>query len=383
MFLAYCLFIKNALFLFVWQLFHIFEKRPVAILRNIILLIMLPIIVSLIHIHWLFFILDEVLFFNYRKTKCIRPIFIIGIPRSGTTFLQRTLANDTQFTSTTLADCVFTPSITQRYLAQFFRWICSPIANYSQKFTPKFFNSMQDIHTLGLNEPEEDFFMLTSIFSCFIQMTIFPNYPPVWKLAKFDKSVPNWERKIIMNFYKKMVQKHVYFYGKDKTYLAKNPSFTSWVKSLHKYFEQPIIVACIRNPDKTVPSQISSLAPIFNITKHNIHDLKFINNIHSMLFYYYKYIEKLSKPKHIQPLHVVEMNELTLHLNECIHAIYEIGGYSISKKMQKFYEQLSKENKQYTSKHTYIKQASIIHSKTVFDAIWPMSPHARLINPGQ
>ena len=37
--------------------------------------------------------IDEILYPKYQQQK-IRPVFIIGQPRSGTTFLHRTLAND-------------------------------------------------------------------------------------------------------------------------------------------------------------------------------------------------------------------------------------------------------------------------------------------------
>ncbi|MCW8830439.1 MAG: sulfotransferase, partial [Gammaproteobacteria bacterium] len=39
--------------------------------------------------------LDE-LFFSAYKQQNVKPVFIIGQPRSGTTFLHRTLANDTE-----------------------------------------------------------------------------------------------------------------------------------------------------------------------------------------------------------------------------------------------------------------------------------------------
>ncbi len=43
---------------------------------------------------WLGLGLDEILFPGYRKINLPRPVFIIGNPRSGTTFLQRLLARD-------------------------------------------------------------------------------------------------------------------------------------------------------------------------------------------------------------------------------------------------------------------------------------------------
>ena len=68
-------------------------------------------------IYHLFLLLDEILFPGYRKTKVEKPVFIIGNPRSGTTFLHRIMDKDKQnFTSFQVWELIFAPSITQRKL---------------------------------------------------------------------------------------------------------------------------------------------------------------------------------------------------------------------------------------------------------------------------
>ncbi|MGB0184984.1 MAG: sulfotransferase, partial [Opitutales bacterium] len=68
--------------------------------RRILFLLLAPLLLAVQVFHWLGLFLDELLFPNYRKVKIEAPVFITGIPRSGTTFVHRTLAHDSmQFTT--------------------------------------------------------------------------------------------------------------------------------------------------------------------------------------------------------------------------------------------------------------------------------------------
>ena len=73
---------------------------PLGMRRWLLLLIGLPLFCLFQLLHWLGFLLDELLFRDYRKVRIEAPVFISGIPRSGTTFVHRSLAQDrAQFTT--------------------------------------------------------------------------------------------------------------------------------------------------------------------------------------------------------------------------------------------------------------------------------------------
>ena len=65
-------------------------------------------------VHWFGMMLDALLFPSWKSTKIDSPVFITGIPRSGTTFLHRTLAQDKRFTSTSMWELLFAPSISEQ-----------------------------------------------------------------------------------------------------------------------------------------------------------------------------------------------------------------------------------------------------------------------------
>ena len=152
---AYLLLLKNWVGYYLWLWVKLPAKRPVKLLYNLIILLLWPLLLVLLHVHWLFFLVDELLFWGYRRVAVNKPLFVTGVPRSGTTFLQRTLSEDAQFTTTTLAECLLTPAISQRYLALLlapllwsFKWLLA-------RARLPLVERMASIHKLGLAEPEE------------------------------------------------------------------------------------------------------------------------------------------------------------------------------------------------------------------------------------
>ena len=81
---------------------------------------------------WLGFLLDNIFFRGHRDQQVRSPVFIVGNPRSGTTFLHRLVAKDTdRFSTMKMWEILFAPSITQRKmvagLATFDRWVGGPV----------------------------------------------------------------------------------------------------------------------------------------------------------------------------------------------------------------------------------------------------------------
>ena len=65
--------------------------------------------------HSVVFFLDDIFFPGYRTIEVKEPVFLVGIARSGTTFLHRLLAEDTEhFTTFMYWELILTPSIIER-----------------------------------------------------------------------------------------------------------------------------------------------------------------------------------------------------------------------------------------------------------------------------
>jgi len=241
-------------------------------------------------VHWLGFALDEIFFPGYRNVQVRRPVFICGIPRSGTTHLQRVLAADEAFTTLTLFECVIAPSVTERHAWRFLRrWWPGAGARVLDRAT----SAMADVHTLGLDEPEEDFLLLLWIQACFLAVIACPDSAHYWRLGWFDEVLPYRERRWVLAFYRRLVQKHLYFHGPDRRLLSKNPSFTPMIESLSRAFPDASFIACVREPARTVPSQLSSLLPAFRLLGTTELDPAFRGHMVDLLVHYYNVVERL------------------------------------------------------------------------------------------
>ncbi|WP_317930180.1 sulfotransferase [Halioxenophilus sp. WMMB6] len=365
MFRGYLLFIKNGGLLMAWQLGRVVTWRPLPLLRNLLLLLGLVLFFVYLQLQWLGLLLDEIIFHRYRQVKVTRPLFVVGAPRSGTTFLQRSLASDPQFTTTTLAECLLTPSITARYCGRALAWCLRPLQSLAGKIKPRWLQAMDSIHPLGLGEPEEDFLLLLPIFSCFILMVLFPGNRRLWRLAHFDSQLTEHEREIIMCFYRRMVQRHLYVHGEEKTYLAKNPSFTGALASFQHHFPDATFVACVRQPEEVFASQLSSLKPALSLLGYDWQAAEFQADVAAMLRYYFAQIEQQASAR--SPVLVVEIEQLKYRLLEGLHNLYEKAGLPLTEELLAVYQPLAQANKKYQSSHKYPEASAKLN------VAWPLA----------
>jgi len=383
MFKGFFVFIIQWINLVVHSIYFLLAKRPGNFFRYTLLIIIgLPILLLLQLFNWIGFLLDEILFRGYRAVDIKKPLFILGVPRSGTTFLQRTLAKDTQLTTTELWECVFAPSISQRYFWTFFSVILSPLGKLFGKITSGFSQKMNAIHALGLHEAEEDFLLLLPILHSFIQMVIFPGLPMHWRLAFIDRDFQKKDRAFVLHFYHRMIQKHLYFHGQDKTYLSKNPSFTSLLEGLLNNYPNAQFIACVRAPENTVPSQFASLAPAFDLLGHDLQDIEFKTSVLQMLGYYYRHIA--DNASNNERCKIITMDELKQELLPAIYAIYRQCDWEMSDELRSHYQLLSDQNKNYKSAHQYAQSDSV--DSDIFEPFkgcWPMPENISLLEKSQ
>ncbi len=306
--------------------------------------------VALNLIHWLGFLIDELVFFRYRRVAIDRPIFILGVPRSGTTFLQRVLADDDQLTTLTTWECLLAPSITQRYLLRFLGKLFRPFSSLGSTVEKRLLGKMDDIHAIRLDAPEEDFLLLWPLQACVLAILLFPNTGHFWRLGEFAQVMPPWYRRMVMRFYHRCLQKHLYFHGTDKRLLSKNPSFTGMIASLKIAFPDARIIACCRDPIEAVPSQLSSLRPGLTSSGYREIPPAFQSRLLSMLHHYYEEIvEKVNRNQVL----LVEMHRLNRDLGGTLRRVYNYAEVPLSVTVENRIEEDSQQARNYKSAHAY------------------------------
>jgi hypothetical protein len=231
--------------------------------RVLVMLGFLPVFALVQATHWLGFLLDEVFFRGYRRVPIREPLFVLGVPRSGTTNLHGVLARDRQFTTFSTWECLFAPSVSQRL---FWRWlgrvdasIGAPLAGLLGRIEQRVFSGLDDVHAMGLRTPEEDYFALMPVLACFILVLPFPHSRYLWRMGSFDRDMPEPQRRRLLDFYASALRRHLYVHGPDKRLLSKNAAFAPLANSLADAFPDARFLVCLRDPVQTVPSQLSSI----------------------------------------------------------------------------------------------------------------------------
>ena len=290
--------------------------------------------------NWIGFLLDDLFFFAYRKQRVNHPVFVLGNYRSGTTFLHRLLAMDKRsFTAMTGWEIFIAPSIIQRKIVRGFfaldRALGGHLATLLDRFWQKNVQKHVDFHQLGVTEPEEDEGILAHIYSGIIPWNLFPAMEDgVPEYATFDTSLTERDKKRVMTFYRRCVQRHMYAHGESKHYLSKSPSFSGKVDALYETFPDAKIIYLIRNPMEMVPSQVSMWAFKWNVTCSPLDSYPYEDELLEMIKYWYQHpLERLAEAPDDSYL-IVRFDDLVTDPEATVRRVYEHFGFRISRRYE-------------------------------------------------
>ncbi len=239
---------------------------PLSPRRLVFLFLLYPPFVVLQLVHWLAFGLDEIFFPGYRDVAIEDPLIVTGVPRSGTTFVHRLLAAESQAFSTMRTwEVLLAPAVSERRLIQglaaFDRFCGGLGARLLARATKALVGDrMEDVHAVGLDAAEEDYLALLPAAGCFGLVLAFPTSEHLWSLGSLS-SLPRRDREALIRFYAALVQKHLYVFGKGRRFLSKNAAFGTWIPALAERFDRARFLVCVRAPLEGLSSQLSSIEP--------------------------------------------------------------------------------------------------------------------------
>lgn len=322
----------------------------------------------------IFRLLDEVFHRGYKQVVIKQPVFIIANPRSGTTFLHRLMAMDTdRFVYTKNAHTFFmSSSFVQFY--NVIRWIDhNAMRGLLRKLVDKlddvFWGGWDEIHPMGFNKAEEDELVFAQTLmspGIFIPFPYFHLHNDNKFLDDEDEQV----QKNVMDFYESSIKRFVFRAGKNKTYLAKNVMSTARFKSLLKKFPDAKIVYIARHPYDAVPSMASMFTAMYNFYLPEIprdHPSKSVWARYGIDFF--KYSKEMRKEIPPSQFIVVTYNELLADPQQTVQKIYRHFGWQLS---DSFNEQLAKEKKRsstYKSNHEYSLQEYGLSKEYIYNEL--------------
>lgn len=335
-------------------------KRP-SWRRTLVMLGFLPLFLLIQGIHWLGFLLDELLFRGYRRVEVREPLFVLGVPRSGTTHLHRVLAQDEQFTTFSTWECLFALSVTERRfwmaLARLDRRIGAPFAKLIDRLESSAFAGLEQVHPMRLGDPEEDYFSLTPVLACFILVLPFPQASHLWRIGTFDRDMPAAERDRLLDFYEGCLKRHLFVHGPEKRLLSKNAAFAPLAGSLAERFPQARFIACLRPPGETLPSQLSSLRTGMDLfaVEHVVPD--FQDRLLEQLAFYYENLQRVHAQLAPDRGVLVEMRSLGADLATTVEGVYDRLGLPLSPAFRARLAQAQEKARHYRSAHRHLDEA--------------------------
>lgn len=325
--------------------------------RLAVMLAFIPLFALVQLIHWIGFLLDEILFPAYRRVEVRAPVFVLGVPRSGTTHLHRVLAADEQYTTFSTWECFFALSVTARRFWLGVGWldarIGSPLGSVLHWMEGKLLGGMADVHSMSLRDAEEDYFALMPALACFILVLPFAHSDFVWRMGTFDRDMPEAERRRIMDFYYRALQRHLYVHGPDKRLLSKNAAFAPLAQAVAERFPDARFMVCLREPTKTIPSQLSSIESgiAFFDALSQTPDLR--ARLTDQLGFYYRNLDQAFGAASENRCVWVTMSALKSNLGGTVERIYAQLGLSSTAQFRARIALQAAESRGYRSGHSY------------------------------
>lgn len=315
----------------------------------------------LLHILWsqLCLLLDNLCFPNYRFQSTQKAVFIVGLPRSGTSFLLNLIAqHQSSFTSFRLWEMVFAPSIIQKLFwlktGHFLTKIGFSTKAVIKKMDGYFFHKIKGIHQLGLHNFEEDELLLMYYFQSVYLIFLFPELEDFHQLAMPDNSQNLNKRKKLLLNYQALVQRHLYVFDKtnNRYFLSKNPMHIMRLKALTAVFPNAHYLVIQRPLEKSIASTISLNQHLYNYfcTPKVQNPLR--QETIDMLFQWANFQPSFLENASWKKLDV-DFKTLIKTPSTTAFTIHEWLGLNLSSTYQEFLIQQDEFSKRYKSSHTY------------------------------
>jgi hypothetical protein len=330
--------------------------RGRSFIAGLLLILGFPLLLIWQALNWLGLLLDEVFYRGYRKVDIEQPLFVIGPPRTGTTFLHHVLASNPGYSTFRTWECLFGLSVSARKfclgLARLDRAIGRPFGRLGQRIGRAIAGPLDDIHPLSLDEPEEDFLCLMPIAACFLLVVPFPDAGWVWRTARLDKDMSECDRRRLIAWYRRSIQKHMYVFGRDRKFLSKNASFPGLMDTLLDEFPDARVIVTLRDPVAAMPSQLSSLRPGLEAVGYKQVTDSLRDRLVDLTLFYFLHAGDV-EDRHPDRVTSIMNDDLRKHLGSAVRDAFERLGIELSPALDESLSRYADVSRSSKSRHRY------------------------------
>jgi hypothetical protein len=178
------------------------------------------------------------------------PIFVSGLPRSGTTFLHNLLSQDPVNRSPATWEIMYpSPPPQEQSFSSDPRIDAAAAAMEFEGFTAA---DLRAIHPFDARRPEECNFIWEHSF-------LTPNYMAWWNVPTYTKLLYSTDFRPVYEEQRQFLQ-HLQLRFRRDRWVLKTPAHMAWLGDLFAVFPDAYVIQCHRDPAKIVPSLAKNLA---------------------------------------------------------------------------------------------------------------------------
>jgi uncharacterized membrane protein YdjX (TVP38/TMEM64 family) len=314
----------------------------------------LPIILGAV---WIGFAADRLLASGYRRQRVEAPVFIIGNFRSGTTFMHRLLAMDgRRFSTMAMWQILLAPSITQRTIVSWLVRLDRLVGRPGERLVAwidRDWDRRNPMHQASLAQPEEDDYLLLHIWSALtvgLSSGVLDEAAPY---VYFDQRLPRRDRRRIMKFYRRCVQRHLHAGPRGATYLAKNPALTPKLRSVLEEFPDARFVFMVRDPRETIPSFLSMMRMSWRIVGADPDDPALTEFLKGMAGHWYRYPPDALADLPPDQWATVVYDDLVRDPAGTVRGLYSRFGFELDDEFDRMLGRETGRAQNYRSRHRY------------------------------
>lgn len=300
--------------------------------------------------------LDLLLFPEYRKQAVAAPIYIIGNPRSGTTFSHRLLSQDPRFSYFQLFQTVF-PAVSFYKLfavvGTLDQKLGNPGARLLERLSRRGFKGWAKIHKTGPNEAESDEMLFVYAMLSPLLALLFPHLDELPEAGFVDR-LPAADRRKLMRYYRDCLQRHLYAAGAGKVLLQKVALIAGRLQTIFEAIPDMRIVYLVRHPYEAIPSLISMFrVPWRSLAPEAYNDPQAMAGVAAMIFEYYRSILRFKRELPPGQFFEIRYRDLVADPLGCIENLYSRLGLAMSDEFREVLTAEAAKARSYQSRHRY------------------------------
>jgi hypothetical protein len=280
--------------------------------------------------------LDRHLLPELEAQKVEAPVFIFANPRSGTTLLHRLMSLDEEhFVSMRLFETIFPSAVLQKAFSKLGEVDRDHLGGRLGRFVDwvdghTFRNRWEDVHKMGLREPEEDECLFVYNLQTPTSMLLVPFVDEVKSHLWFDQ-LPAEVRGPFMDYYEGALKRLLFARGEGRRYLNKNVFFTARIRTMYERFPDAKFLYLARHPYEVMPSFLNMFHAAWRTHSPEIaKDSPEVKALAQVGYDYYRYAMMCRDLLPAENFRVVRYDDLIESPRSTVESIYEWMGLPIT-----------------------------------------------------